>query len=333
MKRRAFVSGTATSFVLPAGCLGGDTAGSEPSSESTEPASTDTAWKANTGTPGRTIEETTTPPTPESRTTNPSATRPMTAEETEPTATRPQSKPTAGDAPHVGKFVLQNDDNDSHTIAISVIKGRSKLLQETYELGPGFSVGIANPITKQGTYRIRVATESRLTTTYVWEITTCGTDEFLQITINEKSAIRFTELQRTIIPTPTCSDLPSENKSTISATKERTPPSTNRKETTDPSTQTRGSCPLVNDVTHITTPVTPTESTLRFEDLSEKGKQLFLKARNNDQSVFVYDTSKKPPEFQYTDERRCYVIIQDGTKYQLFTYTNAGCSFPAETDS
>ena len=80
-------------------------------------------------------------------------------------------------------------------------------------------------------------------------------------------------------------------------------------------------------------PVTPTESTVRFEDLSEKGKRLFLRARNNEQSLYVYDTSRKPPEFKYTDERRSYVIIQEGSKYRMFTYTNAGCSFPAKTDS
>ena len=329
MRRRTFLAGATTGFALLGGCVGGDTVGTESSPESTVPASTDRARNTSTGNPGSTTGSSKASSTAP-KTTDSSPTESTTTEQT---ATRSSSKTTTGDAPHLGKFVLRNDDNDSHTVSISVVKGQSKLLQETYELGPGFSVGIDNPITKQGTYRIRVGTESGLATTYTWKITTCGTDELLRITINEKPAIRFTERQRTVIPTPTCSDSSPGNKSTSSATKERTSPNTNRKETTDPSTQTRGSCPLVNDVTRITTPVTPTESTVTFEDLSEKGKRLFLRARNNEQSLYVYDTSRKPPEFKYTDERRSYVIIQEGSKYRMFTYTNAGCSFPAKTDS
>ena len=177
MKRRRFIVGAATSLALLGGCVGGDTVGTESSPESTVPASTDRARNTSTGNPGSTTGSSKASSTAP-RTTDSSPTESTTTEQT---ATRSPSKTTTGDAPHLGKFVLRNDDNDSHTVSISVVKGQSKLLQETYELGPGFSVGIDNPITKQGTYRIRVGTESGLATTYTWKITTCGTDELLRI--------------------------------------------------------------------------------------------------------------------------------------------------------
>ena len=98
-------------------------------------------------------------------------------------------------------------------------------------------------------------------------------------------------------------------------------------------TQTTGSCPLLHEVVAITTPVSPTGSSMEFEELSPEAKEIFEKARKQDETLFTYDESKKPPEFGYTDERKPHTIVKDGEKYQLFAYTNAGCSFPAETES
>ena len=96
---------------------------------------------------------------------------------------------------------------------------------------------------------------------------------------------------------------------------------------------TRDSCPLLHDLVKVTSPITPTEPPLSYEELSPEAKRVFNEARNQSETVLIYDKAKKPPEFHYTDERRPYVIVRNGERYQLFAYTHHGCSFPGETES
>lgn len=124
-----------------------------------------------------------------------------TAEATAPSG--PQT--TVGDARYVGKFGLWNDDDEPHSVVVSVATGESTLLEDTYEIEGDSAMSIANPITEQGSYRIRVETESGAANTFTWEILSCNNYEYIQIYIDETSEVELRKLKQTSLGTPTCS--------------------------------------------------------------------------------------------------------------------------------
>lgn len=89
----------------------------------------------------------------------------------------------------------------------------------------------------------------------------------------------------------------------------------------------------MHDLTKASTPVTPSEDSLSYTNLSTQAKQIFDRAREQEESVIIQNESAKPPEFGYTDERTGHLIEYKGEKYIFYAYTYAGCSFTTEPES
>jgi len=98
-------------------------------------------------------------------------------------------------------------------------------------------------------------------------------------------------------------------------------------------TSSNSTCPLVHDLTKASTPVTPSEDSLSYTNLSTEAKQIFDRAREQEESVIIQNESAKPPEFRYTDERTGHFIEYEGERYVFYAYTYAGCSFTTEPTS
>lgn len=68
--------------------------------------------------------------------------------------------------------------------------------------------------------------------------------------------------------------------------------------------------------------------TYRFEDLSDRGKQVFLTARNNsDKTVTVSERSRAPPEFEYPSDITMPQYVAYEERYYLVTTSTSGCLF------
>ncbi|WP_049899567.1 hypothetical protein [Halococcus agarilyticus] len=213
--RRAALGATA----LVAGCTNAGRSGDESSSPTTTTgniqSTSETAANTSAATDTETTEGTTTSVGDGSTTPNETtldATTdgetaeidPTVTETTEPTAP-PGPQTTVGDARYVGKFVLWNDDDASHSLSVSITKNGSALLDDTFDLDADSSTRVDNPITKQGSYRIRAETESGASETFTWEIARCSNYEYIQIYIDEESGLRFRKFKQTVDPPPTCS--------------------------------------------------------------------------------------------------------------------------------
>jgi|GEM_PF-3143702 len=64
----------------------------------------------------------------------------------------------------------------------------------------------------------------------------------------------------------------------------------------------------------------------QFEELSDRGKQVFLNARNNsDETVTVSERSRAPPAFEYPSDTAMAQYVAYEGRYYLVTTTTAGC--------
>ena len=319
MDRRTFITGTTISFVLLGGCISNGTSDSESSptdSEATEPASRETSKT-----------------TPESPTTQ---TETVTESPTSTANSTQQANGACRNVRYISFYALSSPGDEdlwgpsTVNVALSLGAGANiylVVLEDGTVLGrtqvgapddggvevDGQPIPLDNELSGEHTIRV-VAYPNR-----------GEGDQF--------DAERATPCQHEGGPVqtgPTTIDFSRFSKDIATVTDTE---SVTKQNNGTSSTQTIGSCPLMHEVVAITTPVSPTGRSMEFEELSSEAKEIFEEARRQDEILFIYDKSRKPPEFGYTDERKSHTIVKDGEKYQLFAYTNAGCSFPAETES
>ena len=124
---------------------------------------------------------------------------------TEPAAA--QSAPsdrTPGPAPHLGRFVLWNDDAERHRIGLSVSRGEEMLVDERRDLAPGDAVDVDNPIETQGTYAVVATVDGHRRAERVWRISDCESAEYLQVSVERTDEVTIRTMRRTVDPPPTC---------------------------------------------------------------------------------------------------------------------------------
>jgi hypothetical protein len=142
----------------------------------------------------------------ESESGSPSATERQTSTSngraTEPTSpTEPPS--TAAPAPHLGRFVLWNDDDVRHRIGITVSR-EGVVVDETRELGPGVSADVENPIETQGVYAVVATVDGERRAEREWEVSRCDSIEYLQVYVDDDGEGEIRTMRQTIDPHPTC---------------------------------------------------------------------------------------------------------------------------------
>ena len=112
--------------------------------------------------------------------------------------------PSTGSADHLGDLILWNDDDEQHTLSVTVEGGGDVFRDTNRTLSPGSSGGVSNRIDRQGEYRIVASLEDGTQNSTVWQITSCHSFEYLQIYISAEREIEFRTKHRTVVPTPTC---------------------------------------------------------------------------------------------------------------------------------
>jgi hypothetical protein len=165
--RRRFLRTASLAVAGVAGCAGDDAA------DSASPPSTRSPAEARTRTP-------TVTPTP--------------------TATAASGGP----APHLGDFVLWNDDDTPHRLSLTVERDGAHLRTITRRLDPGASIRVPNPIDRQGRYRITAALETPRRRRIEWRIDSCTDAEYLQCFVDGDGTLGLRVLRRTVDPAPEC---------------------------------------------------------------------------------------------------------------------------------
>lgn len=108
------------------------------------------------------------------------------------------------DAPYVGDFVLWNDDDRQHTVTLTVRRGNETVVDAQRTLSTGGSARIANPIERQGTYRIVVTLKDGTQKRVDWGIGSCANIQYRQVYIDENGDVTIRTKRQTIDPRPTC---------------------------------------------------------------------------------------------------------------------------------
>lgn len=108
-----------------------------------------------------------------------------------------------GPAPHLGDFVLWNDDTP-HRLSPTVERDGAHLRTITRRLGPGKSMRVPNPIDRQGGYRITAALETPRRCRIEWRVDFCTDAESLQCFVDGDGALGLRVLRRTVDPAPVC---------------------------------------------------------------------------------------------------------------------------------
>ena len=139
-----------------------------------------------------------------SPTTDPRATsRTRSDATTSPTGPPPTDPSTAEPAPHLGQFVLWNDDDDPHRVSLTVGREGRVLVDETRELSPGAAADVENPIETQGTYRVTASLADGTRVEREWDVSRCIDIEYLQVYVGDTAAVEIRTKRRTIDPPPT----------------------------------------------------------------------------------------------------------------------------------
>ena len=132
--------------------------------------------------------------TPNGRATEPSS----------PTEPFPTEPPTSAPAPHLGRFVLWNDDEERHRVGITVSREGEVVVDETRDLGPGVSADVENPIETQGVYEIVATVDGERRAAREWRVSNCDSIEYLQTYVGEDGEAEIRTMRQTIDPHPTC---------------------------------------------------------------------------------------------------------------------------------
>ena len=85
-----------------------------------------------------------------------------------------------------------------------------------------------------------------------------------------------------------------------------------------------GSCTLRHEVSEYDERGYEGEN-VTYDELSDRGKDVFETALESGSHVVEYDGENAPPDFSYSDEASSYVIEYEGERYTLLTYTSQGC--------
>jgi len=120
---------------------------------------------------------------------------------------RPTETPssTSGDrAPHLGDFVLWNDDDTPHTLSLTVRRAGTHVLTITRQLDPGASTRVPNPIDRQGRYRITASLETNRRRRLRWQVESCTSVEYVQCFVDGDGTLGLRTLRQTVDPVPTC---------------------------------------------------------------------------------------------------------------------------------
>lgn len=109
-----------------------------------------------------------------------------------------------GPANHLGDFVLWNDDDEPHTISLTVERDGETLAEWSRTLEPDASTRVPNPIEHQGTYRVVVGLETGTRESVEWRIASCHSHEYRQVYVGDGATIEIRTMRRTVDPTPSC---------------------------------------------------------------------------------------------------------------------------------
>jgi hypothetical protein len=121
-----------------------------------------------------------------------------------PTPTVTATAVSGGPAPHLGDFVLWNDDETPHRLSLTVERDGTHLRTITRQLDPGASIRVPNPIDRQGRYRITAALETPRRRRIEWRIDSCTNAEYLQCFVDGDGTLGLRVLRRTVDPAPEC---------------------------------------------------------------------------------------------------------------------------------
>lgn len=120
------------------------------------------------------------------------------------TEAEPRSTASRTDAQYVGDFVLWNDDDRRHTVSLTVRRGDETVVDTQRTLSAGESTRIANPIERQGTYRIVVELEGGIEKRVDWAIDSCANSQYRQVYVDEHGDVTIRTMRQTVDPPPTC---------------------------------------------------------------------------------------------------------------------------------
>jgi len=140
-------------------------------------------------------------------TTDPSQWSPV-ATTRQPTATSTRTRtPTAHPetaAPHLGDFVLWNDDDTPHVLSLTVHRSDVHVLTIERRLEPGASTRVSNPVDRQGRYLIEASLDTNRRRRLRWRIEACSSVEYVQCYVDSEGRLGLRTLRRTVDPPPTC---------------------------------------------------------------------------------------------------------------------------------
>lgn len=111
--------------------------------------------------------------------------------------------PVTGSAAHLGAFVLWNDDDEPHTLTLTVRTDEAVVGRTRHTVQPETTTEVPNPVGRQGSYRIAVSLENGAEARTNWRISSCHSTKYLQIYVSEGD-IDIRRKQQTVVPTPTC---------------------------------------------------------------------------------------------------------------------------------
>jgi hypothetical protein len=111
--------------------------------------------------------------------------------------------PTSGSAPHLGRFVLWNDDDERHRVTL-VVSAADVVVDETRDLPPDTTADVDNPIETQGVYSVVARVDGERRAERTWRVERCASVEYLQLYVGDAGAVEIRTMRRTIDPPPTC---------------------------------------------------------------------------------------------------------------------------------
>jgi hypothetical protein len=113
------------------------------------------------------------------------------------------SNPTPRPAPHLGPFVLWNDDDERHRVTLTV-SDEGVVVDETRDLPPGAAADVENPIETQGVYSIVGRVDGERRVERAWRVERCASAEYLQLYVGDAGRVELRTMRQTVDPPPTC---------------------------------------------------------------------------------------------------------------------------------
>jgi hypothetical protein len=113
------------------------------------------------------------------------------------------SNPTPRPAPHLGPFVLWNDDDERHRVTLTV-SDDSVVVDETRDLSPGDAADVENPIETQGVYTVVARVDGEKRAERTWRVERCASVEYLQLYVGDAGRVELRTMRQTVDPQPTC---------------------------------------------------------------------------------------------------------------------------------